>query len=745
MSPTMEAPVFRPSILEVIHKELGHVSFTDGPFKPISAGFVAFFEELFCVVSRSNADAIVSLAHLNIPAISHDSIKAHHEVAVFVEPEDSKVSTQPADKAGPTEAASKAADSAEATLNTTESPGVETIQIISAAEESTVIAEIPASSETILACAEVTVGPAERFTPTTTEVATVEQPVAEPTTVVEETAAETISESPAEDAPATEAYKISVTIAFPEEDTPTVAETIATEDACTENNEIAAKFNIPEDTTCDTLIDDTAKPSENALAIENEDGRCENTEGVTEDLAAPCASVIELVQQLEIDIARTEEQSPQDTTKNNTIPPRSAPDADIDEETVADVEGATTILVVDDAHAHTEVTIAEQVEVTENASASDEATHGTLSEPEIVQALKDTVEDNTHTLEHTLETTIKEPIEVASEPANEIMTENKSDAGLEDIIEEVLEHETVEHLLEEEPENGIEAHLANELGSVLKGVVSNILAEDDEDSEDENEYEPVELPDTKEAIHIEGSETEIAVGVTCTVPTLPVVFEDDFDAPVSTIFDIHFEHLMEIDATWCIPQIIEKGKSEREIVRERLANQSTTRFNLQNLRLEKAARALSIDGPVPVIATSKPATPIVETSNLATPIEPKEAGTPANALERKTTTALEAFPANEEAPIELAEEVVRNHSRSASTSSTASKTSVEQSTVFDSEPYPGTPVTEYSMTPSKKELSTLLKQAVINETAAITHQGSDLEVQPSIENDTPKDEDVPRN
>jgi hypothetical protein len=149
-----------------------------------------------------------------------------------------------------------------------------------------------------------------------------------------------------------------------------------------------------------------------------------------------------------------------------------------------------------------------------------------------------------------------------------------------------------------------------------------------------------------------------------TLPTqiiaYPLIFEDDFDAAISNIFDADFQRLMDIDSTWSVPQLVAKGKSEREITRERLANKSTSQFNPQNLRLEKAAEALSIDGTPPVLLTQAPARAM-------------------------------AMPTD----------MIRSHSRKSSSSSFDSSFSTDGA--FDSVPCPGTPVTEYNMTPTKND------------------------------------------
>jgi hypothetical protein len=201
-------------------------------------------------------------------------------------------------------------------------------------------------------------------------------------------------------------------------------------------------------------------------------------------------------------------------------------------------------------------------------------------------------------------------------------------------------------------------------------------------------------------------------------PLYALTFEDDFDAATSSIFDTDIGLLMDIDISWSVPQIIEKGKSEREIVRERPANRSTALFNRQNLILEKAARALSIDGSAPVAKATQP----VDQSALMTPLTPTTPATPASPVELeeaaseaqivvqpkaedKINKSQEASSDNEEAAAKLGKETSArpSHSRSTSSSSNASKVSAEAD--FDTAPCPGTPVTEYSTTPVKGDAS----------------------------------------
>lgn len=97
------------------------------------------------------------------------------------------------------------------------------------------------------------------------------------------------------------------------------------------------------------------------------------------------------------------------------------------------------------------------------------------------------------------------------------------------------------------------------------------------------------------------------------VSAYALIHEDDFDAAISSIHDAEFTRFLGADESWSIPQLVEKGKSEKDAVKERLANRATTRFNLQNLRLEQASRALTIDGFAPAQVLSKENLSVVKT------------------------------------------------------------------------------------------------------------------------------------
>ena len=196
--------------------------------------------------------------------------------------------------------------------------------------------------------------------------------------------------------------------------------------------------------------------------------------------------------------------------------------------------------------------------------------------------------------------------------------------------------------------------------------------------------------------------------VTIPIPAIafPLILEDDFDAAVSSILDTELEHLLDIDITWSVPHIVEKGKSERDIVRERLANKSTTQFNRQNLRLEKAAQELFIDGTAPMqiaMTTTDAVQDAREDSASVTYIEPERKEGEIFASEANVTEDLETFTDTEDVVVQLTKVIASGsgmHSRNSSTSSGGSRLSEP---VFDSQDCPDTPVTEYCMSPNKSQ------------------------------------------
>lgn len=309
--------------------------------------------------------------------------------------------------------------------------------------------------------------------------------------------------------------------------------------------------------------------------------------------------------------------------------------------------------------------------------------------------------------------TTQEVETVNSGDSNELPTEPTQDPATSDL--DVAQEPLVENIAESDLEN----HLQH-------------------DSELESSWEVV-TPDESTFDH--NNETA-AVTTPLLVTAYPLILEDDFDAAASSIFNTELEYLFDTDITWSIPQIVEKGKSARDTVRERLTKKTTTRFNLQNLRLEKAAQALSIDGAAPISIATQPAPALAAAPAL--PIVDQHAEVPADTEGSATTP--EVFSDNEEAVVDVTKDIATGgHSRTGSSSSDESKLSA--GAVFDSAPCPGTPVTEYCMTPPKSHADEVEK-ATTEPTAnmkATEPVSSTNEPEDAAANDLPADENETTN
>ncbi|AEO59533.1 hypothetical protein MYCTH_2307916 [Thermothelomyces thermophilus ATCC 42464] len=438
------------------------------------------------------------------------------------------------------------------------------------------------------------------------------------------------------------------------------------------------------------------------ITLRNEDSQGMNAESptvtaVTQDVIAS--------QQAETALACTED---------STAPvDASLPDITRDAEPVIDeAEGSTSIAVacateeqhdaseVDlivsegEAVAAAECTLDAEVQVTDNVS--DETQHTESPKEDSVCVVSEGVTDTVTSAVDTLDNSLNSSIEAAK-----VSDVTSAAAGLDNIEDTSAAEVSVKLDIESNPADKPEAVATQDITSapenishqdfiedsesVAKDVIEDIVVSSNENL-DTNADVAVEATDEEltqisdvesmETISDEGDEEPMPL------PVFPLILEDDFDAPVSSTFQAGLELLMEIDTTWCVPQIVEKGKSERERVRERLANRSTAQFNLQNLRLEKAALALTINGG-PVHAQ-----PSRKVAALPTRVPPAKRDI--------------AVPETKDgfAQTEVADAPARNHSRSTSASSSASKISADA--VFDSAPCPGTPVTEYTGTPTKE-------------------------------------------
>ncbi|KAK4135931.1 hypothetical protein BT67DRAFT_440810 [Trichocladium antarcticum] len=186
------------------------------------------------------------------------------------------------------------------------------------------------------------------------------------------------------------------------------------------------------------------------------------------------------------------------------------------------------------------------------------------------------------------------------------------------------------------------------------------------------------------------NENEEPADVFVSMPAWPMIHEDDFDACISTTFDPDFERFLDIDNSWSIPMLVEMKKSDKDIVKERLADPVNAQFKSQNLRLEHASRGLTIDGSAPVQPITKPATPVIQKSTpvIAPALEKLE-------LAVDNVETMTPVRDNEQDAVELAKAIASGaHSRNTSSGSADSKVFGE--VLFDDAPCPGSPVTEYS-------------------------------------------------
>ncbi|KAK3299772.1 uncharacterized protein B0H64DRAFT_447633 [Chaetomium fimeti] len=225
-----------------------------------------------------------------------------------------------------------------------------------------------------------------------------------------------------------------------------------------------------------------------------------------------------------------------------------------------------------------------------------------------------------------------------------------------------------------------------------QAVVGEILQNDDDlevETDTESEAEEVDHP---LGIYVMGAShkgEEAATTPKPAVPVYPVIYEDDYDAAVSSTIDVRFEEFFNIGFPWSVPQLVErKAKSDREILQEGLANRPTPRLNPRNVRLAKAARELTIDGPLRMQDAEKATAPSTIQEVETRPVD--EAGTP--------TTQMVETPSKHrtaEGIQMMRDSASWNHSRSSSSGSSVASAS--------STPCPDTPVTEYSLTPTKGE------------------------------------------
>lgn len=140
-----------------------------------------------------------------------------------------------------------------------------------------------------------------------------------------------------------------------------------------------------------------------------------------------------------------------------------------------------------------------------------------------------------------------------------------------------------------------------DLGAADISSTENATSENDTDSD--------ELLTTASSGATDDEETNNVEPVSITGPCFRVVSDDsdDFHIAASSVFDADFERFLKVDDAWFVPQLHEASKAERDNVRERLVNRSTSQFNLQKLLLERASRALSLEATAPAEVVPRPA------------------------------------------------------------------------------------------------------------------------------------------
>ncbi|KAK4152703.1 hypothetical protein C8A00DRAFT_34619 [Chaetomidium leptoderma] len=405
------------------------------------------------------------------------------------------------------------------------------------------------------------------------------------------------------------------------------------------------------------------------------------------------------------------------------------------EDIVAPAEGVSPIV---DAMPDTESVMAASPPVTDNLAilgitSTEEATAAEATEEVSViawdEASSDTEDlamDEEHNPSEASFTTAVESSESAT-TTDHIFESPVADDGA---IDEPAEN-PAEHIAPVYTKPYFEIDSESDIKAVIQDILDNnndLYFETDFENDFENDSAGMDPENAVNENTVENDAKAEPAAITMPTPVYPLIFEDDFDAAISSIFATEFEILMGIDVAWSIPQVVEKGKSQRGIVRERLADHFTAQTDRQNSRLEKAARALTIGGAAPAPAVNKAAVPAVEDMKPAVPVESdKEAEIPVHA-EDKIEDAL--FPETEEDVVELAKRMATrgSHSRTSSSSSAGSKLSVEG--VFDSAPCPGTPATEYAATPTRVSQDfTTLQQAPEgneNKAAGIPSQAKDI-------------------
>jgi hypothetical protein len=297
-------------------------------------------------------------------------------------------------------------------------------------------------------------------------------------------------------------------------------------------------------------------------------------------------------------------------------------------------------------------------------------------------------------IEHILDTDIQrtpEPVQTASSQENTI-----SNAEITSLDEEEL---TVQETSQPANTDHVVA-LVEKSESDDTSVVPELLDDEDE-SGTEIESEAEEELNKLLGIHVLPNiahKDEESVAIPMPVTVYPVFYEDDFDPAVSSICSAaELDELLDRDGPWFVPRIVEKAKLNRQMAQDRFANQRTVQGHYRNLHLESAARNLVLDIPAPVRVIIKAGAPsVIKETEAPTTTEVETPTTQETPTTKEVETPHKACAAE---PIPMAiGRPSRTHSRSSSGSSAESADSSLHSVVC-----PDTPLTEYSVTPSKDE------------------------------------------
>lgn len=299
-------------------------------------------------------------------------------------------------------------------------------------------------------------------------------------------------------------------------------------------------------------------------------------------------------------------------------------------------------------------------------------------------------------IERTLDTDIQstpEPVTTASSEEDAILNTEVTSLDKEGLaIQEISPAANIDHvatLVEESEGDDI---------AVVPEAVDN---GDDLESGIDTESEADDGLNKSFGIHVApdiAHKNEEPITIPIPVTVHPVFYEDDFDPAVSSICGAaKLDELLGSDGRWFIPRIVEKAKLNRHMVQEGLANHRAAQGHYRNLKLEDAARNLVLDISAPVRAIKTTAAPAVIKKTEAPTI--KEVETPATPRTPITQEVGASNKARAAEPIPMAIGLSsRTHSRSSSGSSADSADASLQSVAC-----PDTPLTEYSVTPSKDE------------------------------------------